>query len=204
MSDSPSLGPYIVYCYSVDRSKTSLWNITHCAPHKYTLYQILLIESRGPNSRGVRMLHSGLIDIGKTYVPRLVITIVVSFLLNEQGVDLNISFPLHSSTPPYKMLGIMCFIATCEYQIVFIESRGPNSRGVRLLHVALADLAKTLVLQPGQPMVNLPLEATKHNYKFDGQFFCLYPTKCGKTYSYLHIIYNMFIKSNQICRYSRH
>ena len=33
-------------------------------------YQTLLIESRDPNSRGVRMLCVGLVDIDKTYIPR--------------------------------------------------------------------------------------------------------------------------------------
>lgn len=46
----------------------------------------------------------------------------------------------------------------------------------------------------------------------DNSFVCtlnmlevkLFPTKCGKTYSYLYIIYCLFIKSSQICRYSQH
>ena len=70
-------------------------------------------------------------------------------------------------------------IAIHEYQIAPIESRGPNSRGVSLLHVDLANLAKTFIFQPSWPMVNLPLETTKHNHKFDEQFFHVY-LKYGK------------------------
>jgi hypothetical protein len=56
-------------------------------------YQISLIESRGPNSRGVHMLRAGLACIGKTYVPQPITTTVSTPLLNEQGVDLNMSPP---------------------------------------------------------------------------------------------------------------
>ena len=47
-------------------------------------YQISLIESRGPNSRGVHMLRAALADIGKTYVPRVVTTTDTTPLVNAQ------------------------------------------------------------------------------------------------------------------------
>ena len=76
--------------------------------------------------------------------------------------------PLDGATPPNKTLRIPCPFATREHQIVFIKSRGPNSRGVSLLHVGLADLAKTPPLQHREPMVSLTLEATKRIHKSDG------------------------------------
>ena len=138
-------------------------------------YQISLIESRGPNSRGVHMLRAGLAGIGKTYVPQPVTTTVSTPLLNAEGADLNMSPPLDNSTPPSFAIRIPRPLATREHQIAIIESRGPNSRGVNLLHAGLADLAKSTPRQPSQAMVSLPLEATKHIRNSDGQFFRLYP-----------------------------
>jgi hypothetical protein len=79
------------------------------------------------------------------------------------------------SAPPFDTLPIVRLTTSREHQIALIKSRGPNSRGVNLLHAGLADLGKTAPLQPGQPMVNLPLEATKRIRNSDGQFFFLYP-----------------------------
>ena len=73
------------------------------------------------------------------------------------------------------MSGITCPISTCGFQIALLKSRGHNSRGVSVLHIGLVDLMKILVLQLGWPGVNSLLVAMKHNYKFDGQFFHLYP-----------------------------
>ena len=124
-------------------------------------YQILLIESRGPNSRGVQMLRAGLVSIGKTYDPQPVTTTVPTIFLNAHVADLNMT--------PRRPL------ATREHQIALIESRGPNSRGVNLLHAGLADLAKITPPQPRPSMVSLPLEAPKHHLHCDGQIFHLYP-----------------------------
>ena len=124
-------------------------------------YQISLIESRGPNSRGVHMLRAGLASIGKTYDPQPFTTTVPTIPLNAQCVDPNMT-PLRP-------------LATREYQIVVIESRGPNSRGVSLLHAGLADIAKMTPPKPDPPMVNIPLEAPSHHPQFDGQFYRLYP-----------------------------
>ena len=140
-------------------------------------YQISLIESRGPNSRGVHMLRVGLACIsGKTYVPQPVTTTILTPLLNEQGVDLKMPPPLDNSIPSSIVSRNPRPLATCEHQIALIESRGPNSRGANLLHAGLADLAKSTPLQPGQLLVmaNLLLEPTKHIRNFDGQFFRLY------------------------------
>ena len=121
-------------------------------------YQISLIESRGPNSRGVQMLRAAMADIGKTYVPPLVTTGDTTPLGN-----------------PTETLRIPRPLATREQQIAFIESRGPNSRGVQLLHAGLADLARMTPPQPDPPMVSLPLEGPKHYPQCDGQFIRLYP-----------------------------
>ena len=137
-------------------------------------YQISLIESRGPNSRGVQLLRAGLASIGKTYVPRPVTTTVPTPLLNEQGGDLNTN-QLDNSSPSCIAPRIPRPLATREAQIALIESRGPNSRGVNLLHAGLADLAKSRPVEPSQPRVRLPLESTKHNPYSDGQFYRLYP-----------------------------
>ena len=83
--------------------------------------------------------------------------------------------PPDGSTPPNETLRILCPLATREYQIAHIESRGPNSRGVSLLRVGLANVAKIPPLEPSQPMVNLPLEATKQIHKSNGQFLRMYP-----------------------------
>ena len=91
-------------------------------------YQISLIESRGPNSRGVHMLRAGLAGIGKSYVPQAVATTVPPFpLFNAQGADLHMTGPLDSSTPPSETKRIPRPLATHEHQIALIESRGPNS-----------------------------------------------------------------------------
>ena len=122
-------------------------------------HQISLIESRGPNSRGVHMLRAGLASIGITYDPQPITTTVPTILLNAQGADFNMK-PLG---PP----------ATCEHQIELNESRGPNSRGVKLLHAGLADLATHTDHSP--QTVSLPLEGPKHHNQCDGQMICLYP-----------------------------
>ena len=113
------------------------------------------------------MLRAGLAYIGKTYVPRPVTTTVPTPLLNEQGVDLNTSPQLDNSTPSNIISCIPRPLATREHQIALIESRGPNLLGVNILHVGLANLAKSTPVQPGQPMVSLPLESTKHNRNSD-------------------------------------
>jgi hypothetical protein len=122
-------------------------------------HQISLIESRGPNSRGVHMLRAGLASIGKTYVPQSMTTTVPTILLNAQGAEFNMN-PLR---PPYSR----------EHQIELIESRGPNSRGVNLLHAGLADLASRK--EHGPQTVSLPWEGPKHHNQCDGQMICLYP-----------------------------
>jgi hypothetical protein len=122
-------------------------------------HQISLIESRGPNSRGVHMLRAGLASIGKTYDPQSITTTVPTSLLNAQGADFNMN-PLR---PP----------ASRDHQIELIESRGPNSRGVNLLHAGLADLASRK--EHGPQTVSLPLEGPKHHNQCDGQMICLYP-----------------------------
>jgi hypothetical protein len=125
-------------------------------------YQISLLESRGPNSRGVHMLRAGLASIGKSYDPQpITSTVQANHTLNAQGADLNMT-PLRP-------------LATRERQIAIIESRGPNSRGVALLHAGLADLAAMTSNQPDPPMVSLPMEAPKHHPQCDGQYFRLYP-----------------------------
>jgi hypothetical protein len=135
-------------------------------------YQISLIEARGPNSRGVQLLRAGLAAIGKTYVLVSVMTPIASPLLNAQGAGLNMSPPLHGSTLPSKTSRVTRPLATREHKIMHTESRGPNSS---LLHAVVADVAKTPPLQPSQPTVSLPLEASKHSQYIDGQFFRLYP-----------------------------
>ena len=124
-------------------------------------YQISLIEARGPNSRGVQMLRAGLASIGKPYDPHLIMSRVPTIPLNAQCVDPNVT-PLRP-------------LATREHQIALIESRGPNSRAVSLLHAGLADIAKMTPPKPDPPMVNIPLEAPSHHPQFDGQFYRLYP-----------------------------
>ena len=89
-------------------------------------HQISLIESSGQNSRGVDMLRAGLASIGKTYDPQSITTTAPTILVNAQGVGFNMN-PLR---PP----------SSREHQIELIESRGPYSRGVNLLHAGLADL----------------------------------------------------------------
>ena len=107
------------------------------------------------------MLRAGLASIGKTYDPQPVTTTVPTIPLNAQVADVNM-------TPPQ-------LLSTREHQIALIESRGPNSRGVNLLHAGLADLANITPIEPGPPMVSLPLEAPKHHLHCDGQIFRLYP-----------------------------
>ena len=119
-------------------------------------YQISLIESRGPNSRGVHMLRAGLASIGKTYDPQPITSPVPAVIMNAQGADLNMK-PLRP-------------LATREHQIAIIESRGVN-----LLHAGLADLAKMTSPQPDPSMVSIPMEAPKHPPQCDGQYFRLYP-----------------------------
>ena len=129
-----------------------------CAPSTRD-YQIALIESRGPNSGGVRMLRAGLANIGKTYDPQTITTTVPRIQLKSQVDDLNMSHLRH--------------LPTREYQIALIESRGPYSRGVRLLHAGLADLGKNTHPQPGLTMDSLPMEAPQDHYHEDGQIFRL-------------------------------
>ena len=114
-------------------------------------YQISLIAARGPNSRGAQMLRAGLASIGKPDDPQPLPTMEPTILL----------------TPPRPL-------ATREAQIAIIEARGPNSRGVQLLHAGLADLARTTPPKPSPPMVSLTMEAPSHP-QCDGQFFRLYP-----------------------------
>ena len=125
-------------------------------------YQISLIESRGLNSRGVHMLRAGLASIGKTYDPQPITTTVPTIPLNAHCDDPNMTH--------------LRPLATREHQIALIESRGPNSRGVNLLHARLADIAKMTPPQPDPPMVSIPLETPKHHPQCDGQIFRLYPT----------------------------
>ena len=122
-------------------------------------HQISLIESRGPNSRGVHMLRAGLASIGKIYDPHSITTTVPTILLNAQGAEFNKN-PLR---PP----------ASREHQLELIESRGPNSRGVNLLHAGLADLGSRR--EHGPHTVSLPLEGPKHHNQCDGQMICLCP-----------------------------
>jgi hypothetical protein len=122
-------------------------------------HQISLIESRGPNSRGVHMLRAGLASIGKTYDPLSITTTVPTSLLNAQGANFNMN-PLRPS-------------AGRDHQIELIETRGPNSRGVNLLHAELADLASRK--EHGPQTVSLLLEGPKHHNQCDGQMICLYP-----------------------------
>jgi hypothetical protein len=107
------------------------------------------------------MLRAGLASIGKTYDPQPITSPVPAVIMNAQGADLNMK-PLRP-------------LATREHQIAIIESRGPNSRGVNLLHAGLADLAKMTSPQPDPPMVSIPMEAPKHPPQCDGQYFRLYP-----------------------------
>ena len=122
-------------------------------------HQISPIESRGPNSRGVHMLRAGLASIGRTYDPQSITTTVPTILLNAQGADFNTK-PLR---PP----------ASRHHQIGLIESRGPNSRGVNLLHAGLADIATRK--EHGPETVSLPLEGPKQHNQCGGQTICLYP-----------------------------
>ena len=114
-------------------------------------YQISLIEARGPNSRGARMPRVGLASIGKPYDPQPLTTTVPTIILK----------------PPRPL-------ATREQQIAIIEARGPNSRGIQLLHAGLADLARTTPPKPSPPMVSPTAEAPSHPH-CDGQIFRLYP-----------------------------
>lgn len=124
-------------------------------------YQMVLIEARGPNSRGVQMLRAGLESIGKSYDPQLVTTTVPTLICNAQGAD--------QSMTPLRPL------ATREQQIAMIEARGPNSRGVQILHAGLADISKNTPPKPVPPTELIPMEALKHHPYSDGQFFRLYP-----------------------------
>ena len=54
-------------------------------------YQISLIESRGPNSRGVHMLCAGLTSIGKTYDPLTITATIPMNFLNAHGVDFDMT-----------------------------------------------------------------------------------------------------------------
>lgn len=65
------------------------------------------------------MLRAGLAGIGKIDVPQPVTTTIASPLLD-------------GLTPPNETLHIKRPLATGEYQIVLIELRGHNSRGVAL------------------------------------------------------------------------
>ena len=119
-------------------------------------YQISLIESRGPNSRGVRLLRAGLDAIGKTYVPAGVATTVPFTIFDLQGADPNTTPSVDISTAPRQTIRLTRPLPTRAQQIALIESRGPNSRGVRMLHAGHADIAKTASLHPGQPTVTPP------------------------------------------------
>lgn len=125
-------------------------------------HEMSIIESRGPNSRGVHMLRAGLASIGPSYDPQPIATTVPTILLNAQGADLDMT-PLRP-------------LANREHQTSLIESRGANSRGVNLLHVGLADLANLTPTEPGPQMVSLPLEGQKHNNQCDGQMLRLHTT----------------------------
>lgn len=124
-------------------------------------YQMALIEARGPNSRAVQMLRAGLGSIGKSYDPELVTTTVPTLLYDAQGAE--------QSMTPLRPL------ATREQQIAMVEARGPNSRGVQILHAALADIAKNTPPKPVPPTELIPMEAPIHHPYNDGQFFRLYP-----------------------------
>lgn len=125
-------------------------------------HEMSVIESRGPNSRGVHMLRAGLASIGPSYDPQPIATTVPTIFLNAQGADLDMT-PLRP-------------LANREHQTSHIESRGANSRGVNLLHVGLADLANLTPTEPGPQMVSLPLEGQKHNNQCDGQMLRLHTT----------------------------
>jgi hypothetical protein len=105
-------------------------------------HQISHIESRGPNSSGVHMLRAGLAGIGKIYDPQCMTTTVPMILLNAQGAEFN----MNQVRPP----------SSREHQIELIESRGPKSSGVNLLHAGLADLGPRK--EHGPLTVSIPLE----------------------------------------------
>ena len=159
----------------VEESAPPIDTLSIVCPTTTRDYQISLIESRGPNSRGVQLLRAGLAGIGKTYVSQAVVPILPSTPLNAQDGTLNMNPPLDKSTSPSDHTRIPRPLATREQQIALIESRGPNSRGVRMLHAGLADIARSASHHAGQPMVTPPLETTIHNGLSDGQLFRLYP-----------------------------
>lgn len=138
-------------------------------------YQISLIEARGPNSRGLQMLRVGLLSLDKNYVPPSVTTTVQNRNFNAQGAELNEANQLDGSTTPKGSLRIAHPLATRESQIALIESAGPNSRGVRLLRVGMAEKAKTQPPQPVQPTVSLLVDAMPHIRNSEGQNYRLYP-----------------------------
>jgi hypothetical protein len=117
------------------------------------------VEDCATPSETLPVMRAGLASIGKTYVPQSMTTTVPTILLNAQGAEFNMN-PLR---PPYSR----------EHQIELIESRGPNSRGVNLLHAGLADLAAHK--EHGPQTVSLPWEGPKHHNQCDGQMICLYP-----------------------------
>ena len=105
-------------------------------------YQIALIESQGPSSRGVRLLRAGLAGIGKTYVPQLQSTKHACPIMSEEGVHSNLGSIVKDSSPP-ETLTTVHPVGTREHQMSLIESQGPNSRALRLLRAGLADRANT-------------------------------------------------------------
>jgi hypothetical protein len=108
-------------------------------------YQIALIESQGPDSRGVRLLRAGLAGLGKTYAPQPAMTKLPSTINHVEGVDTSMCTLADASTPPCGTLAIVHPAATRDYQISLIESQGPNSRAVRLLRAGLGDRANNRI-----------------------------------------------------------
>lgn len=136
------------------------------------------------------MLHDGLVEIGKTYVPQLVTSTITPPLLNKQGVDLNMFLPLDGSAPPCEILSTTTPLLPASTRLVLLNKEAP-------IQDVLDRLTFAKILSFNQVG---PIEATKHNYKFDGEFFHLYPKyarssivpyqMCGDTFIFVfHILH---------------
>lgn len=138
-------------------------------------YQISLIEARGPHSRGVQMLRAGLPGYDKTYGLQPVTAAVHTHPLNAQGLELHEANQLDASTTLKGSISIARPLATREYQLAVPNTTGPNARGVAVRRAGLADVANTQPLEPIQPTVSLPVDATTQIRNSDGQYYRLYP-----------------------------
>lgn len=70
-------------------------------------YQILIIKLQGPDSKGVCLLHAGLVGFGKIFVPQPNRIKLVCPLTNVEDVDSNMCSLMEDSTPPCEILPIV-------------------------------------------------------------------------------------------------